>query len=349
MIALWTLLACGPSPEPQLCDPVDGPLLVASSTAREFTSGAVSTLDPISEELVDPAAPAGGDPVVRALDDGRIALIERGGGDHLRLYTPGCWAAPDLEVGLSDGNPHDVLLHDGELWIAPYDRAALWVLDPSDGHTIAEVDLADYADDDGLPEPHALVRHDGRLFAALQRLDRAGGSVWGDAGGLVIELDTAAREVVASHEVGPSPRIYPGSEGIVVVTGLHERPDGAVATLDPDSGELRVHLREDDLGFDVHALAEVDGVLVVGGVDLDDEGSRLVCVDRSGGVTEGPSMPGWVTDAVAGSDGRVWLAVRSLWSAPGTGAGLVPVDPASCATGEPVGLLLEPYALTSRP
>lgn len=340
MILLPLLAGCTPPEPPEACAPDDRDMLVVAST--DFSTGAVSALPLDGGAPLDPAAPAGGDPVVVALDDGSVALLERGGADHLRLYEPGCWGAPRLEVALGEANPHDAVLHDGLLWLTLYEHDALWALDPEDGERELELDLSGEADADGLPEADRFVRRDGRLFVALQRLERPG---WASPGGRVVEVDEAG--VRASHPVGPSPDLFPGADGLVVLTGLYGRADGALSVLDPDTGELVELLTEAEAGFDFVRYVETDGHAVLVGAAEDGSG-RTLCRDLAGGAwIEGPSDAGWMVDAVA-AGGVVWIGVRSGWGGPGVEPGLVALDPRTCRRVEGEALLLEPYALAVR-
>lgn len=344
-LALALVGCAGPGSQPSSCEPVDDDLLVVAST--DFTVGALSTLGLDDGAIVDPAAPAGGDPKVRALSDGRVALLERGAGDSLRLYTPGCWDVPDVEVALDQDNPHDALLHDGLLWLARYDGPGLWVLDPADGERLFEVDLSAEDDADGLPEPSSLVLRDGRLFVGLERIDRDAG--WQASRGRIVELDPSGA-VVARFDVGPNPRVVVASElGLVVVeAGAWGEPDGALRAVDPATGEGRVLLDEADLGLDLWTYAETDGVGIVTGVAFDGQQSAVICVDLATGVTTpGPTSEGWYADVIAWG-GRAWLALRAGWYA-STTTGVVELDPRTCAASAPVPLTLNPYGLAVRP
>lgn len=337
MILLALLLACEGTEPPASCTPRPGEMLFVSST--DWTTGAISALSLEDGELLDPAAPAGGDPMVVALDDGSVALLERGGGHHLRIYEPGCWSRPRLEVALGDANPHDAVLHDGLLWLSLYERSVVWALDPEDGSLVLQLDLSAEADADGLPEADRFVRHGDRLFLGLQRFERP---AWTSGEGRVVEIDAGG--IRASHPVGPSPDLFAGSEGLIVRTGTWGSLDGSLSVLDPDDGSSTELITEAEAGFDFIRYVETDthGVLI--GAEGDGSG-RVLCRDLATDTwVEGPSDPGWMVDAVAAGE-RVWVGVRSGWGGPGVQPGLKRLDPHLCEWNHVVTLLLEPYAL----
>lgn len=340
MILLF--LGCTLSGAPSPCVPDDQGLVVATTT--DFSAGAIAAI--VEGDLDDGLAPVGGDPVVVGLTDGRIAMLERSGGHHLRLYTPGCWDVPDVEVALEGANPHGAALHEDVLWVTAYDaEPSLRLFDPVDGASLGGVDLSAYADADGLVEADEVLVHDDRLWVALQRLERVG-PAWPDGGGgRVVVLDADTRGVVDVYDVGPNPKIATSTRGVIVWTGVFGGPDGALGLLE---GPPRV--TEAELGFDLQHYVEVGEIGVLVGVDFEaNERSRVRCYDwTSGTLRDGWDTDVWLADAVAEGE-RVWLASRSTASAPDHGDGLIAFDPVSCSVIDTLPTALEPFSLTTRP
>lgn len=343
MILLGWLGCAGPV-EPA-CVP-DGPHLVLVTT--DFEVGALAAVSPDGACIGDALATVGADSVTRWTGD-RVAVVQRTGGDALRLYDPGHYDAPALEVALEQGsNTHDLVQVGDELWSTPWERAEL-VVTGLDGARLGSVDLAGEADADGLPEPDHLVVRGDRLYVALQRLDREQGFGPGD-GGRVLEIDPAGRSVSRSWDTGPNPKLYPhpdDPDALVVLTGVFFALDGALSVLRPDDGGLLPPLlTEADVGVDLTVLAgTADGAVWIG-VDPEVGGpSRLECLSLADGASRGRvDTDAWPVAAVAGDDGGVWVAVRENLGA-GEG-GLWRVDPTTCEREVVAdGFRLDPFDL----
>lgn len=366
-LSLLLLAACGPrdpGTDPAAC--VDGPhlwVVTADPTAGRFA--AVTLPD---GELTDAIAKADTDVVVRVRDEQAFAL-ERTTGDALRVYEPGCYAAPSREIPLPERtNAHDVALAEDLWFVAGQGLDHLLVLDPETGADAGTVDLSMYAEEDGKPDPDQIVVGDGALYVALQQLDLTTSPV-GAGEGLVVTVDPVALAAVASAPVGPNPKLFdhPADPArLVVLTGRYSLgevpPDGALALLDPATGALDVvatevaadaeDLAAGALGLDLSDYAEADGIGVIVGVDYAaGAATRILCRDWAAGTWRaGPELGSFVIDAAA-ADGIVWLAAREVVADAGQAGGpggLLALDPHACAlVGEPLEPALDPYSLAS--
>ena len=77
-----------------------------------------------------------------------------------------------FSVGASS-TPHDIaVIGSHKAYVTRYDDTLLFEVDPTDGSLKDTIDLAPFADADGLPEMSMMARDGKRLLVQLQRLDR---------------------------------------------------------------------------------------------------------------------------------------------------------------------------------
>lgn len=338
---LWLMLGCGPGSSSAVEVPSDCAAqtrLVAATT--DYQVGALATVDLQTLEVRDELASASGDPVV-VVQDCEVFQLNRTGG-FIRRYAAGDFAAPVAEFATPAANPHDVQRVGDELWVSRFEEASLGVFD-LDGAWLADVDLSAHADPDGLPEADALVWWSGRLFVALQRLDR--GDDWRSPGGVVVELDPVERAVVASWSTGPNPRLVAGPDALYLLTGHFTMPDNALWRLDPDASEPELLLDGGDRVFadlavgpthSVLLTADVDSAYSAWCLDLEEPRSMLALDTRQ-------FMPDVGFDAT----GRAWIAVASGWPPTDEPTGLLPLDPVACEPllDAPLPTSLDPHSV----
>ncbi len=349
---LALLLACtGSGPGSVNDEPTDciaHSRLVAATT--DFAVGSLLTVNLDTHEVRDHLAPTSGDPIVRA-QDCSVYQLNRGTGDAVRIYEPGQWSAPAVEFALPGANPHDILALDGELFISQFERNELAVHTSADGAQVADIELLDWADEDGLVEADQVVLAGGKLYVALQRLDRTDG--WQSTGGAVVEIDPSSRAVLRSWETGPNPRLFghPAEQALIVLTGHFTALDGGAFVLDPDADELRA-ISPDSLPTDVvfADYAEgADGVGMLLAADLDNN-YVAYCVDWSGSeplFRSAIHTRQYLPDVVISDRGLGWVAVADGWPPTGESSGLLPIDLDLCepVLDAPVATTLNPYSL----
>lgn len=340
LLSLWP--GCRWSPLPQ-CPPQGDHLVIATT---DFEAGALATVDGPAC-IGDRWSSLGPDPLVRAVD-GDLLVLDRAGGDRVRLFEPGQYTEPthDFSPGVSV-NLHDVIAVDGQWWFAPYERSAILRTDMR-GELLGEIDLSVYADEDGLPEIDRLVVRGDTVYASLQRLDRT--ESWTPREGMVIGLSDAG-SVVSDAEIGPNPKLYPDPsdpETLLALTGQWYQPDGALVRYDPRSGAVQTLLTEARIGADLGAMAGVGPHLVLLLVD-ENNLSHLLCYDLdTGELIEGTPSEAWFVDAVAAED-TVYVAVRTGWEDE-LARELWSVDPMTCE--ETVifdSFTLDPYTMAYLP
>ncbi len=182
---LWfatALAACGGSDEVVPDDDApdgggnpDGPDLtvgVAVVVSGDFAStGILSTVDgnALSVDQGAVAGVAGGDPVIRTIDD-EIFVINRFGGDNVTILDAESLALIDQFSTGAGTNPQDVAVAGDKLYIAALGVGSILVVDRANTDVIDEIDLS-ALDDDGNPDCVSVYAVGSQVFAACGLLD----------------------------------------------------------------------------------------------------------------------------------------------------------------------------------
>jgi hypothetical protein len=321
---------------------------VGLSTAVVMTSyegvGALATVDVETGAVQDERVTVSSDSDVVTLG-GAVYQLNRSDFDSVRVYAPGQWSEPTLEIGLQAGaNAWDAALCGGDLFVSQYETSALAVFDPDTGVLAGQVDLSAFDDGDGYPEVGSMVVRQDRLYVAVQQLDRDGG--WVANGGRVVEVDCAARATIQDWEVGPNPTIsgFASDEArLLVQTGVYFAADGGLAALDVETGVLSApFLLESDLEADIMfaALAPGDahGVVVTGSLsapttyDVGCFSMQDTTESGSVSVTVAETLPAFVGGLAMDDRGRAWVSFQApSWGDPDAQPGVARYDASTCA------------------
>jgi hypothetical protein len=328
--------------------PPEGLVAVVATVADDYAAGALVLLDGDSPGEPWPMVATSGDPQVVVVD-GRLALLERDAASSLRIYEPGAWSEPAVEVR-TGANPQDVEACGPWLFASSYDATALEVRDPVSGALAGEVDLSSLADADGLPELASLVCRGDLLYVSAHRFDRD--DAWAAGAGAVAEVDCTALEVTRTWEVGPSPDLFPHPtrEGALVVrTGAWGTLDGGLAVLDPETG-LEPLLSEVDLGEEIVGFgASGEVALVLSADSAGDFSYGVQCLDLAGGILgEAARTPSALWGISVSPAGKAWISARTSWADPDSAGGTWIWDVADCTPMGDGNLLetpLQPYSI----
>lgn len=274
-------------------------------------------------------APIHADAVVRTAN-GLAYVVNRFLGDNLQVLDPARGFSTLLQCTTgARSNPHDVAVLDAHrAYVTRYGRAELWVVDPGrrscDGFLLRTIDLAPYADADGIPEMDQMALVAGRLFVSLARLDRASRFAPAGRSALAV-IDTATDQVVTTVELtgrnafGDSaglPR-EPGTGKLVVAQAgnIFTIGDGGLERVDPLTLVAEgFFVTEDDLGGNVTdfvLLSAEKGYAIV-----QDEALRnvLVAFDPSRRTVLRRLLvrEQYLPDVSLAPDGTLWVADRTL-------------------------------------
>ena len=274
------------------------------------------------------------DAVIR-VSGGMVFVVNRFLGDNVQRLDPAQGLRTRYQCSTGNAsNPHDlIVVAPDKAYVTRYDRPELWVVDPSradcDGFRRGVIDLSAFADGDGLPEMDQMAVVDGRLFVAVQRLDRRRGfAPTGSSRLVVIDVatDTVVGQIVlfGSNPFGDSSGIVrePDTGRLVLATSgaLYRVGDGGLERVDPVTlqAEGRFFVEETTLGgnvLDFVLLSATKGYAILQDADLR---NRLVAFDPTGAHSPRTlySRMAFLPDIVLGPDGLLWLADQDL-AAPG--------------------------------
>lgn len=235
--------------------------------ASDFQTGAYATIGLDVPREVTPTSPATllhNDAAVR-VHDGLLYVVNRLLGDSIQVLDPDDGFATLSNCSTGGGtNPHDIAFAGPDkAYVTLYDQTELLIVDPSvgadcDGFLLGSVDLAEFADDDGLPEMDQMAIVGRKLYVALQRLDRF--NFFAPAGdGVLAVVDTETDEVTGSVILsGGNPfgatkgLVVSGGAVVVAVTGAFGAADGGIERVDVETDEASgFFVTEEDLGGDV--------------------------------------------------------------------------------------------------
>ena len=106
--------------------------------------------------------------------NGLVYVVNRYGGDNIQILDPANNFATVRQFSVGSGSdPHDIaFVNETKAYVSRYNTNDLWIVDPSTGAHTGTIDLSGLADADGICEMSRMIIVGGRLFVAVQRLDR---------------------------------------------------------------------------------------------------------------------------------------------------------------------------------
>jgi hypothetical protein len=114
------------------------------------------------------------------------------------------WSVVDQWSAGLDANPYDLeQVAPGRAYLTRYETTVLWVVRPTDGTVLGTVDLAAFADADGIPEMSQIATVGSSAFVSLQRLDRNQTFLPPAGGSCLVVLDTTSDAVVDADPQHP--------------------------------------------------------------------------------------------------------------------------------------------------
>jgi len=198
---------------------------------------------------------------------GQPFIVARLGADAIEVIDPeqGWQIVKEYSVGVGT-NPQDISMVSAKrAYVARFNTATLLLVDPTHGKALDTIDLSEYADEDGLPEPTWLYELNGKTYVLLSRLK---GMQPSDQS-LMLVLDSQTGQVEESVELSTTNpagklRYHEGLRLFVIIESGNfssvngGEPDGGIEFFDPADNRLSgLFITEKTLGGDI-----VDAVLV---------------------------------------------------------------------------------------
>jgi len=298
--------------------------------ATDFGSGTIANVAFGPPRPVTPNVAAVCADAVLRHHQGLLYVIERFGCDNVRVLDPANGFALVRQFSVGNGsNPNDiVVVSPTKAYVARYDSADLWIVNPSTGAFIGAISLAPFADADGIPEMNRMAMVGGRVFITVQRIDRDAFFTPTDSSAVVV-IDAATDALVDCDPAAPGlqgillPFQNPTTELIVEAsgrlivgcTGFYGANDGGVVRIDPLALTVDgIETTEAALGGDIADV--VPATATRGFVVLSDASYNTVCkpYDRATGAagTAVYATSGFnLADAEANDRGELWLCDRT--------------------------------------
>jgi len=253
--------------------PSDYAFVVASDYE---VSGTFSTLDVLPPWSSDAAIGNVHSDAVARCHNGLLYIVNRLYGDNIQVLDPDAAFATVLQFSVGPGSgPQDIaFVSPSRAYVSRYESAWLCEVDPIQGTVTDSIDLSGFADGDGLPEMASLALVDGRLFVAIQRIDRdyywlpdppSWLAVVDVATNSLVDVDPEAPGIQGIELTGTNPytEMLVGDDGLIYVgeSGAWGSLDGGIEAIDPASMEALGYVAtEAQLGGDI-----LDFTLPLGG------------------------------------------------------------------------------------
>ncbi len=331
---------------------------VIATLAQDYSTGSLAEVSVSDWTVTDEITTTSGDPLV-SVDDGYVFQINSYGYDTVRMYTPGDYSAPvmELSVGTSgpgpnpSTNPYDAHICDGKLFVSLYGRDYLPWYDPSSGLLGGTVDLSAYADGDSSgPEASQMVERGGKLYVGLNRLDRNSG--WSTVGGKVVEIDCESGAVTNDWDVAGNTQVFDweGHSEVLAGGSAYGKQGGGLYVIDPAADTVSQVLDFDADEQNISAVAARGSKAVVVTSAWDYSGYSVYCADLSAGTTSlAETFVEYLTDAAANDHGEAWVAANWGWIDPDAataGAMVYDIETCTSLTGDsPIATSLAPNSI----
>ena len=169
----------------------------------DYATGNTAVYDISSGTFSDNVLPLYQD--ARVKTDGKyLYIIEGFGADAFSKYDPLSIAEGNeiyqYSVG-ANSNPHDIVFFESKAYVILYGSDKIWVVDPDavdeKSFKIGEIDISQWADDDGSPEAHLGFVYEGMIYVVLQRYNI---NTWVAGTPVLIKIDPATDAIVDMDE-----------------------------------------------------------------------------------------------------------------------------------------------------
>lgn len=237
----------------------------------DFSTGSLSAVNLDTRAVTPDVASVYSDAVLRWYG-GLLYAVNRFGQDNIQVIDPAQNYATVRQFSTGNGsNPQDICFVSAtRAYVTRYELGDLLIVNPATGATLGTISLAAFADADGIPEMHRMVRVANRVFVSVQRLNRNAGYVPADHS-VVVVIDAGADSVLDADPLTPGKQAItlalanpvttfafdaPTSRLLIGCAGRYGVLDGGIEYVDPvqmKSGGVAI--TESALGGDVGNLA----------------------------------------------------------------------------------------------
>jgi len=174
-------------------------------TTSDGTSGTTAVYDTETESFSDDVLPVHQDACVKT-DGTFLYIVSALGSDAVSKYNPSSISPGneifEYSVG-ANSNPRDLVFANSKGYVIRYDSDKIWVIDTNaeneESFKISEIDLASFADGDGLPEMDRAFVYNDMVYVMCQVLDRDNSWIAGTA--VLVKIDSKSDTVVDSFNL----------------------------------------------------------------------------------------------------------------------------------------------------
>lgn len=238
-------------------------------TTTDFSTGSTSSVDRVAKTSINNVEPIHSDAVARYFGS-YVYIVNRAGADNIQILDPNNNFNTVDQFSTGNGsNPHDIIVMSQTVaYITRYNMTSVLKMDLSNGATLATVNLAMFADADGIPEMDQMYTQNNTLYVMLQRLDRNNfytptGTSYVAAIDMttdtVIDLDAGAPGVQAMPLIRTNPyseivdySMGGGGELAFSAVGFYGVLDGGIIAISPANPSLQsMMLTESAAGGDI--------------------------------------------------------------------------------------------------
>ena len=327
----------------------------------DFATGSLSVIDTETNVAQNDLLLVHSDAKVRTFDE-RVYVINRLGQDNILILQKDDLSTPLFQFSTGNGtNPHEiVVLSESKAYVSLYERDYVLIVNPTTGDSLGAVSLADYADEDGLPEASQMALFGDKLFVAVQRLNRDAFfaptefsliAVIDVQNDVLLDLDegAAGTQGIAVEGKQPFGVAQRGGRWIVASVGTFGSLDGGIEVI--DLVNLRadgIVISETALGGDVGPvtmLSDTEGYVVLTDASFVNSVRRFDL--SSGSVSDPlPDLTGGFTPAVAVSGTSLYVLDRGTFADPASGGIKIFDTTTDLLTAGPIATGLPPSDIT---
>ncbi len=139
----------------------------------DYSTGSFSTID-LSTLTTNAGIGAIHSDAVALRANGILYVINRLGQDNITVYNPADLSTPVRQFSVGNGsNPQVlVLITPTKAYVTLNEKDYILIVNPQTGLELGRIDIASYADVDGIPEAGPAILYNGGVYVALQLMDR---------------------------------------------------------------------------------------------------------------------------------------------------------------------------------